>query len=294
VIPAEATPTLPPGPDLRRLAQRYAPQFDVCDRLLATVWALQPLQDVEEQPILTLILRRSLAGYEAVLTLCRAGLPVQAMMIGRSLFEDVVAAYWSSLPENRDVALQRLYDQADHLGLLMNDLRRKYAPQHISIEDAELSKLEERREEFERLFGTYGQRAWFGDLRSAIRDVSPLWDKLGDGSLESLHRNYAIIIKQANLVLHNTATGLLKTRPERAAIDEVDVRIALLTAFFSLDGLARLVAYRVGSDRASLTTLAKEASVAFGDLKPEQRATLDPNDPCWCGSGKKLKDCHEI
>lgn len=32
----------------------------------------------------------------------------------------------------------------------------------------------------------------------------------------------------------------------------------------------------------------------FRALKPGQSAKLARNDPCWCGSGKKLKSCHEL
>ncbi len=30
----------------------------------------------------------------------------------------------------------------------------------------------------------------------------------------------------------------------------------------------------------------------FGRRPPEEAAHLGRNDPCWCGSGKKYKNCH--
>jgi SEC-C motif len=57
--------------------------------------------------------------------------------------------------------------------------------------------------------------------------------------------------------------------------------------------LAHLVFHEFGIPRDELAAIGEGAERAFTDLKPARRAGMGPYDPCWCGSGKNLKFCHE-
>jgi hypothetical protein len=153
-----------------------APQFDLCERLLAAVWLQRPRpqRTMSEATAKCLaILGRSLEIYDAVLALVRAGRSLSALMLDRALFEDMVAAFWLSHPDNRENGVQRIRDREDHIVLLSNDVIRK--PRHrVLIGAEEHDDLEARRSEFVKLFGEYGQRTWFGDIYGAIGLIAPI------------------------------------------------------------------------------------------------------------------------
>src|SRR4051794_22171182 len=111
-----------------RLAELFAPQLEVCDSLRETVWASRPSRqdvDTHARVVLAAIIRRAIDTYDGTLELCRRGLPLPAFMLVRSLFEDMVSAYWLSLPEKQEEGLMRLRDQDDFMVLLSNDVVRK-------------------------------------------------------------------------------------------------------------------------------------------------------------------------
>src|SRR4051812_45016784 len=92
---------LPAAPS--RIAQRFAPQLELCEGLLSTVWLERPRPrpSMSEPTANCLaILGRSLEIYDAVLALVRTGRALPALMLDRALFEDLVAAYWISHPDN--------------------------------------------------------------------------------------------------------------------------------------------------------------------------------------------------
>src|SRR6266516_4101106 len=96
---------LPPAADVARVSQRFAPQLELCERLLSMV-AVQrprPWPSMSEPTANCLaILSRSLEIYDAVLALVRTGRSLPALMLDRALFEDMVAAFWLSHPDNRE------------------------------------------------------------------------------------------------------------------------------------------------------------------------------------------------
>jgi hypothetical protein len=283
-----------------RVARRFASQLDICERLQQKVWDERPARSEvtnEAHAVLVAILRRTLDSYDATLRLCRVGLPVQALMTVRSMFEDMVSAFWLCLPEKRDVALKRIRDQADYLVLLSNDVVRAY-PHRYEVEADDHPDLEDRRKEFEGTFRPYATRTWVGDLHSAIQDIKPRWEELG-GDGETLAIYYAAVHWQANLRLHNTSTAIqhgLKTYDSRERqLDDEDLLyldVALRAAYMCLAGLAHLVADEFGHKRDKLSQLTDEAQQIFLTDPAPLIQKLGRNDPCWCGSGKKFKRCH--
>jgi hypothetical protein len=239
------------------------------------------------------ILVRSLEIYDAVIALVRTGRVLPALMLDRALFEDMVAAFWLSHPDNREIGLQRIRDQEDYIVLLSNDLIRNY-PHRVLVTADEHEDLEEKRNEFKRTFGAHGNRTWFGDLHTAIGQIAPLWERLG-GEEETLRVYYAFVHRHINLHVHNTVSSIkrsLARYDEPRKVDDFEVTIALRAAFFCLIGLAYLAFDESGVNRDSLSELERESHRVFSELDPKQRRQMGRNDPCWCGSGKKLKHCH--
>ncbi len=288
-----------PRPDAARLEHRYRPQLEICDRLLGELWTHRPRpRDTNRDEYLALllaILDRTLTTFDGVLALCRAGRPQQALMLDRSLFEDMVAAFWLSAHEPRSEALQLIRDQADHNVLLTNDVIRKY-PHRFLIEADNHPDLKNRQAEFKKKFGAYGTQSWFGDLHSALQEIKPLWEELG-GEAETLDVHYAAVHWQLNLNVHLTVRGIARAFEHYGQSDTVDdneMDVALRAGFFSVQGLGHLVYRAFGLPRDRLWEIEQVRHHVFSELKPNDpaRADLGPYDPCWCGSGKKLKFCH--
>jgi hypothetical protein len=296
VTPDERIAELPAADDAAHVAQRFAPQLDLCERLMSTVWSQRPRPQStmsEATANCLAILGRSLEIYDAVLALVRAGRSLSALMLDRALFEDMVAAFWISLPDNRESGVQRIRDQEDHIVLLSNDVIRKY-PHRVLIGPEENADLEAKRKQFEKLFGENGERTWFGSIYKAIGEIAPIWERLG-GEEETLRVYYAIVHAHINRHVHNTVSSIKRSfdrydQPRK--VDDFEVGIALRSAFFCLEGLAHLVFDEMGTDRTELTALEAESHSVFTDLDPKNLAKVGRNDPCPCGSGKKFKQCH--
>ncbi len=275
---------------------RFAPQLDLCERLLWTAWSQRPRphRTMSHATVYCLaILGRSLEIYDAVLALARTGRSLPALMLDRALFEDMVAAFWLSHPDNRESGVELIRDQEDHIVLLSNDVIRKY-PDRVMLSPEEHKDLEARRVEYNKVFGKHGQWTWFGDVYSAIAVIAPLWERLG-GEEEDLRLHYAVVHTHINRRVHTTASSLTRSlgrydQPRK--IDDLEVKLALQAAFFCLDGLANLVFDETGADRAPLHELEQESPVVFRELDHNNLSKVGRNEPCPCGSGKKFKHCH--
>jgi SEC-C motif/Family of unknown function (DUF5677) len=287
---------LPAAADAARIEQRFAPQLDLCERLLVTVWSERP-RPHPSMPKSTAnclaILGRSLEIYDSVLALVRTGRSGAALMLDRALFEDMIAAFWLSHPDNREGGVKRISDQEDHIVLLTNDVIEKYRDR-VLIDPEVHEDLEARRNEFKELFGKHGDRAWFGDIYTAIGTIAPVWERLG-GEERTLRVYYAIVHRHINQLVHNTVSSIKRSferydQPRK--VDDFEIGIALRSAFFCLQGLAHLVFDETGTDRSKLSALEVESHTVFTDLDPKNLAKVGRNDPCPCGSGKKFKHCH--
>ena len=285
------------------IAHRFAKQFEFCALLRETVLeARPPKREATDEPraLLLVILQRSIDSFDAIVHLCRVGLPVQALMVARSLFEDMVSGFWLTVDERQALALERIRDQGDFLVLLSNDSIRAY-PHRFSIDPDEHPDLEARRPEFQEKFGTYGERTWVGSLYNAVQDIKPRWEELG-GDADTLSIYYAAVHRHANLHLHNTATSLtrglrgLGQSGERKLLDDadaLDLDIALRAAYMCLAGYSQLVVTQFGHDRSKVQAMTEEAENFFLSADaPKILPKLGRNDLCWCGSGKKFKRCH--
>ncbi len=112
----------------------------------------------------------------------------------------------------------------------------------------------------------------------------------------------------SNMSLHNTVRGLLggSAKPlhhgGRVFLDyshwrdvsEAQMRLVFFAALSCYVWIAILVLPEFGIDAAPVAEAGADMERAVLKLMPNQRRTLGRNDPCWCGSGRKLKACHEL
>jgi uncharacterized protein YecA (UPF0149 family) len=75
---------------------------------------------------------------------------------------------------------------------------------------------------------------------------------------------------------------------------ENEMTFTLLTASACLGTIAQVVFEEFEIDTQELVNANGAAQYAALDLIPSKRRRLGRNDPCWCDSGEKLKNCHEV
>jgi Family of unknown function (DUF5677) len=229
-------------------AASYPEQMQACLDLFALTERLKealPL-DREADRLILQIAARTTKTYRAVLHLCIKGHGEQATMLNRSMFEDVIVAYWVHL--HPDEAVEHLKDHRTHTLQLWRD--------HMSTRGLELGALEdlpdlsdEERNRLDGLFGARGNRGWTG-LRNyeMLKSIEGTW---GDAEeVRLLGHMHDVHLRHANATLHVSALSLLQPRPSEgnpsldfydSAPSERDVPIALLGAFWAYAHMSRLI-----------------------------------------------------
>jgi hypothetical protein len=299
-VPLSAVPAADPATTTRL----YAPQFEAAEALLGTVWESRPegveIDGIGDVRILLLhVFGRGTQSYQGVLALCRAGLPDQAYMICRSLYEDMIASYWARLDQNRDGLVERVLRQEKHWDERQDRAFRSLGTQ---VPDDPMSE-----EEWNRLQDEFsgGTKSWFGRLAAAEKRVFDSVDAEELGWLQHLsevHHN------AENMTLHTTVEGLTSGagKPLRyegrfyfsyeawRTPDERRMQRSLFAAGEYYSRIATQLFTEFEIDLSHIADARERARWAFFKLLPSQRRSLGPNDRCWCGSGLKLKKCHEI
>jgi hypothetical protein len=221
-------------------------------------------------------------------------------MLCRSLYEDLVATQWALLPENRLTVIERVIRQERHWDELYEQavdkvLGREPAPDELSEE-----VWKELHSEFEG-----GRSSWFGRLGKARREVV---ERLGEDERRELDFLGEVINRLANMTLHNTVDGLLQGAgkplhyrgrfffdyPQWRSPPEERMRDVFFAASRCYGWIVSVVLHEFGIDATAVSEACAEVTDALVNLMPSARRKLGPNDRCWCGSGLKLKKCHEV
>ena len=136
--------------------------------------------------------------------------------------------------------------------------------------------------------------------------LTDLWVECG-GSKVELYGHLEVTHWVANLLTHTSGRSLndslergvvrheglsLYGYGQTAQVDESRMRHCLQAAAFRLGWLARLLLLKTDRPIDDLEKAYVELIHTVKALAPSQRAKVGRNDPCWCGSGVKLKKCH--
>jgi hypothetical protein len=308
---ADRMEELPPEVDTETLTKRYAPQFEAAQNLLVEAWRNRPRGSAESDKYLHVIFTifaRATKTYRAVIHLCKGGYTDQADMLIRSLFEDMAIALWVSLPEHREEAFGLLEKRNAFGRLLAADSLERHADWLGETFDADdIEQLEQSRDEYEKLFGRYGDRSWVGkSLWEVLNEIEQLWED-EERRKRELWGFYALGHRINNEKLHNSAVslggaardagfdkdGALAIRNAASPSDEeLGMMRAIYGAMFTYGRITRLVIELAGGDVDAFDEFyARQLDFAYR-LAPKYRHQVGRNDLCPCGSGKKYKLCH--
>jgi hypothetical protein len=287
------------------VSERFGRELEACDAWLAFVldevkpWPGRALNEQEAADnILVALFARSINTYWSALQLARIGFGDQAVMLTRSLFEDMVDAHWVSVQPAQ--ALERFAQHFEHAKMLFADAARNhpeaYDPDSIpSFDPSDRRKLD-------KIFGRYGDKSWTGvPLHDRVAAIEHLWTN--EEARRTLHFVRRIVYRDSNQQLHPSAQGLramirwsdqellaMRVGPDASSIEK-----ALWSAFWNSVQIMGLIIDHFefpGSSRERKEEQIRGLKQAFFRPEGEVTKTTGRNDRCPCGSGLKFKKCH--
>jgi len=189
-------------------------QLDAYERMGSYLLDRELFADTQVQQIVNGTCARAFSTFRAIHGLVANEHSLQAAMLSRPLFEDMVVAHWIALnEEDPDWLTDRLLDQRDAMRLHEARARKKVGwsvPSTTDIADREDELIDE--------FGQYAERDWWGKTKDGKKLTMPqLVDLLAaaprfhprlKGEQPILQQYYAVVQKFATQRLHHTAVGL--------------------------------------------------------------------------------------
>lgn len=289
----------------------YGDKLRACEALVEFVlevgepWRGRALGDEENEKILSVdkivaaLFVRASNTHWAALELCRLGFGEKALMLQRSLFEDLVDIYWASESHTVDV-VDLFTAHEEHEDMLLTEAMSK----HPEIFD--VSKLptfsEARREQLDKMFGDYGDKPWSRlNIHKRVQSIERHWPEGEDRDWLNFFRR--VIHRLNNSALHVTSYALSAIRRNE---DDETIAFSIGPTGQAVDGalwnsswmytqIVRLALRHFDfpqEDRDQLEQLHTQGWALFKTLTAEDLRGVGRNDPCPCGSGKKFKRCH--
>ena len=189
-------------------------QLNACAKTGSYLPGRQLMMDTHMEQIVGGTAARAQETFYAMCQLARGRQTVQAAMLCRSLFEDMVVAHWLVLHEDEPKFLVERY--LDHLDAMR--LNEAATAARHGVEAPDVSDLAGREGDLRREFGEYAQRDWWGVRRDGSRITMPevvteleqaerFHPRMG-GEKPILREMYEKAQKWNTQLLHHTAAGM--------------------------------------------------------------------------------------
>jgi hypothetical protein len=242
---------------VEEIVEAFRPQFAACEALLDFARSHRPEVPPPENLVARLLHRTYVRGsktFQAAYLLAGRGYGVQAGMLNRALYEDMLVAHWVKLnPESAPDRYGR------HRLLSVERMRGSMKKHKVGEEFLHLPVLT--RQEREEYAQEFGNRSWTGlSLDEIATEVQTEW---GERPLERdlFWWVFDIAHRFNNLLLHHSAIGLgLAAEHEDEELVRLDVgpskthiHGALFVSFYSYAHLMSLV--QTEEDQATLNDL---------------------------------------
>jgi Family of unknown function (DUF5677) len=224
---------------------------------------------------------------ESVIALCRIGRGVPASMLDRALFEEALDAYWiAANPEDAPVRADE-HERALELGEHSLEQRFGSAAPMGEAEQDELAQVMHTYKGF--------QRSW--TLASPAERLDLVKESWGEEATEGLDYTYEVIQNWNNVLLHSSPLGYrmamdsTSRQINRAGPDERWTQ-ALAHGCLAFYLVLRVIAQEWGFDRSTAERLFVHASCVTKRLTDDELRAVNEGEPCPCGSGRAVEQCH--
>ena len=191
------------------IATEMRPELSACDSLrdfahaMLSPWGGRAIDRRHEQ-LLVALFSRSLRTYSGAVELARIGYGPQAVMLNRSLFEDMIDAHWITVEPELSVRLAE--DHHQHIRMLNSDLLRELK---LMPEDEIPTFTSGQRKLLTDLFGRHGAQSWTRlSIHERAQAVEHLWHD-EEGGREALQFYRRVAHAEANRILHVSAHSML-------------------------------------------------------------------------------------
>jgi hypothetical protein len=189
-------------------------QLNACAETGSYLPGRQLMMDTHMEQIVGGTAARAQETFYAICQLARDRQTVQAAMLCRSLFEDMVVAHWLVLHEDDPEFLVERY--LNHLDAMR--LNEAATAARHGVEAPDVSDLAGREDDLRREFGDYAQKDWWGVRRDGSRITMPevvteleraerFHPRMG-GEKPILREMYEKAQKWNTQLLHHTAAGM--------------------------------------------------------------------------------------
>jgi hypothetical protein len=193
-------------------------QLAALDALCAFVASGEHQAGAGAAQIVTATTARMLESTRAIAGLIHSGLPVQAAMLLRPLFEDMVISHWLVDQGDPEFLVDRFLDQQDAIALHQRRLARETGWSVGTPVRPDVSAILERERDLIKTFGRAVTHDWWAidaeGSRVGFREVlqrleeSPRYVARFAGPEPLLVRWYRVVQKVAHQHQHNTPVGL--------------------------------------------------------------------------------------
>jgi hypothetical protein len=198
------------------IRELFGEQLDALEALInfnlevGDPWRGRPLGDEHDpvigerdQIIAGLQVRASNTAW-AALEMCRIGFGERALMLERSLFEDMADIYWVAQSVPAEV-VERFNAHEEHDRMLLFEAMTQH-PEIFEVEQIPTFD-QARRSELDGLFGNYGQKSWTGkSIYGLVMAIQHWWPEGEERNWLQFFRR--IVHRQNNAVMHVTSQAL--------------------------------------------------------------------------------------
>lgn len=248
--------------------------------------------------LLTAQITRTAHTFEAILAACRIGRGVQASMMNRSLFEDVLDIHW--VAANPDLAPDRAEQHDRLVALAEHDVETSFERTDRELTEGERAELDELIE----IYGGLGRAFKASWTRSSFTERFALVQGRWEGEPEArryLDFIYEVIQRQNNLLLHSSPTGYRQTlfvgsaghRDLNRAGPDNRWREALSHGAGGFYMAGRVLAEEFGFDKEPMAEAFSQTTNYLRSVESFPMIDeLSSDAPCPCGSGRSVGECH--
>jgi hypothetical protein len=246
--------------------------------------------------LLTAQATRAIHTFEAVIGSCVLGRGVQAAMLNRSLYEDVLDIHW--VAENPELAPDRAEEHDRFMALAEHKLETDFGRTERPLteeENEELTQLIELYGGPRRAFSASWHRASFNDC---IELAKERWQQHEDAAW---HFDYIYELGQRrnNLMLHPSPTGFRQTfvivdgrrRLNRAGPDQRWTE-ALTHGAGAFYMVIRVLAEEFDLDNEPVAESFSRTTDFLEEIGADDLKALPDDAECPCGAGLRVAECH--
>jgi uncharacterized protein DUF5677/SEC-C motif-containing protein len=241
---------------------------------------------------------RLASTFRSLIVLSEKGYGEQAAMLDRALYEGMVDAYWFTVePERAQARAEQHYIYTRVVVAEAHNCNPPPGQPAMAIKPADLTAKEQI--DRENLFGRYGELSWTGEpLHRRLKVIQEVFPEDYPGQLSASYAQHnrlpILAMHGAPMAINDRFVDVPGGQAVLAGPSGQHLGPALRTGFWCYSKLVHLLLRRwEPGGLVELTALYDHGWPDFQAITTESMRRAGRNGLCPCGSGRKLKRCHD-